>query len=152
LKELLDNSTNRLEVFEAYLAQLKFKWNQIKKHLKNLKKQQWILKKEVNKQSLELAKLKTKIKESLKDLNKYWATNWIDKYLDLKTKYNFWKTYLYLITKFIDNFENLQLYNYNFIKELETNKSIIVSGEPVIIPKGKTEILKKYGLLIEEIK
>jgi hypothetical protein len=25
LKELLDNSTNRLEVFEAYLAQLKFK-------------------------------------------------------------------------------------------------------------------------------
>ncbi len=150
--ELLDSSPDRLEVFDTYMSQLLYKWKQIKQHISNLKKQQNLLKKVVDDTARKLANLKISIKNSLKDLNKYWATDWIDKYLDLKLKYNFWKTYLYLITKFIDNFEKLQDYNRNLIKELRKYKPLIVSWDTVVVPKADKKILEKYWLLIDDIK
>ncbi len=152
ITELLDNSINREDVYNAYITQLKYKWKQIKVHIENLKKQQANLQEAVNTQALELANLKKSIKESLKDLNKYWATAWINKYLDLKYKYNYWKTYLYLITKFLDNFNNLQAYNRKKIRELESIKANLISWEAVVLEKSNEKILKKYGLLIEDIK
>jgi hypothetical protein len=39
------------------------------------------------------------------------------------------------VTKFIDNYENLQNYNRNLIKELMKIRPALISGEKIHIPK-----------------
>jgi lysine/ornithine N-monooxygenase len=148
--DLLAKSINRMEVFDSYVSQLSYRWHYIKKHIANLEKQKINLLSAEKSQAEILARLKVNIRNSLKELNQFWATQNLDEYLELREKYTQTRVYLYFVTKFIDNYKNLQEYNKKLIKELKDNRDFIIRWEAIYLPKWDTKILKKYGLLIED--
>ena len=148
--ELLSKSINRMEVFDAFVMNLNYRWIFIKKHLIVLEKQKIELQKTEKTMATKLIRYKNNIRNSLKELNRFWTTDNLEKYLILREQYTYVKVYLYFITKFIDNYNNLQDYNRKYIMELREVRDLIISGEKIHIPKWNLKILKKYDLLTED--
>jgi hypothetical protein len=100
--------------------------------------------------SQKIENLKEVIDTDFNSFNEEKTWNNIEKYLELRKKYYYAKTYIIFINKFINQYNTLNAYNKKLLDTIINNKDAIIKDAHVVLPDSWNELLKKLNLIYEE--
>jgi len=150
IKKMVLWSYNKKETLEAYIEQLKYRYDNANLQIK------WLLKKKQNllanlkKYSDSISKIKIKINKDFKNFDVNATQKNINNLLINKNDYNYSRTYLILTNQYISQYNSLNRANKILLKTLTTNKEAIIRNTHIVIPKTWINSLRKLDLIIDE--
>lgn len=150
VKSMLNQSYDRSETLDAYIAQLEYRYKKTLEVSKILNMQKDELEKTLNKASNNIENIKVKISNDFKIFDSTATIENIDNYLIEREEYTYARTYIIFINKFLSYYNILNWYNKKLLDTLINNKEIIVKNTQIIIPDTWTDILRKMDLIYTE--
>jgi len=150
VKSMLNQSYDRSETLDAYIAQLEYRYKKTLEVSKILNMQKDELEKTLNKASNNIENIKVKISNDFKKFDSTATIENIDNYLVEREEYTYARTYIIFINKFLSYYNILNWYNKKLLDTLINNKEIIVKNTQIIIPDTWTDILRKMDLIYTE--
>lgn len=150
VKSMLNQSYDRSETLDAYIAQLEYRYKKTLEVSKILNMQKDELEKTLNKASNNIENIKVKISNDFKIFDSTATIENIDNYLVEREEYTYARTYIIFINKFLSYYNILNWYNKKLLDTLINNKEIIVKNTQIIIPDTWTDILRKMDLIYTE--
>ena len=150
IKKMISSSYNKKETLEAYIEQLKYRYN-------NANAQMRILIKKKNELSIDLKTswekiniIKQKIDSDFKKFDAKATENNINDLLIAKAEYNYAKTHIIFINQYLKQYQNLNNSNKKLLDTLINNKKAIIKNTQIVIPDTWIEALKKLDLIVDE--
>jgi len=151
IKSLIEASYDKSELLNAYIDQLEYRYQNWIENERLLNTQKEILINTMTNANSQIEIIKTKIEEDFKNSNAEASLENIEQYLDLKTQYNYAKTYIIYINQFIAQYDFLNTYTIDLADLLINNKEAIIKNA-YIVTTDKTSIsdLADFNLIFEE--
>lgn len=151
IKNLIEASYDKAELLNAYIEQLEYRYQNWVENQRLLNTQKEILSNTMTNTNNQIEILKTKIEQDFKNSDAEASLNNIEQYLELKTQYNYAKTYIIYINQFIAQYDFLNNYTLDLADLLINNKEAIVKNA-YIVTTDKTSIsdLEDFNLIFEE--
>lgn len=150
IKKMISSSYNKKETLEAYIEQLKYRYN-------NANAQMRILIKKKNELSINLKEswekinfIKKKIDSDFKKFDSKATEKNISDLLVLKAEYNYAKTHIIFINQYLKQYQNLNNSNKKLLDTLINNKEAIIKNTKIVIPNTWIKTLRKLDLIVDE--
>ena len=150
IKKMISSSYNKKETLEAYIEQLKYRYN-------NANAQMRILIKKKNELSINLKEswekinfIKKKIDSDFKKFDSKATEKNISDLLVLKAEYNYAKTHIIFINQYLKQYQNLNNSNKKLLDTLINNKEAIIKNTQIVIPNTWIKTLRKLDLIVDE--
>jgi len=150
IKKMISSSYNKKETLEAYIEQLKYRYN-------NANAQMRILIKKKNELSINLKEswekinfIKKKIDSDFKKFDSKATEKNISDLLVLKAEYNYAKTHIIFINQYLKQYQNLNNSNKKLLDTLINNKEAIIKNTKIVIPNTGIKTLRKLDLIVDE--
>lgn len=147
---LLNASNDRSATLNAFISQLEYRYKVWTENVKTLNMQKAELTNVFNTSSKKLESTKKNITTSYWNLDTNWTLENIDNYLKTLNEYNYSRTYIVFINKFLNSYTILNNYNKLLLDTLINNKEILIKNTQVVIPDSWNSLLKKMNLIYEE--
>jgi len=150
IKDLLQKSNNRRDTLEAYIFQLKYRYNSSKTKMRLLSLKRAEYSRTMNENLEKIKKIKSKISYDFKKLDWSQTEKNIELLLKAKQDYNYSNAYNVYNTQYLKQYEYLNWKSKKLYDALSKNKEIIIKDAQIVIPRTWVETLKKLDLIIEE--
>ncbi len=150
IKSLLNSSNDRASTLNAFISQLEYRYKAWVENANTLKLQKAELTSVYNAASRKLETAKSNISTSYGKLDTKWTLENIDEYLKVTQEYNYARTYIVFINKFLNSYAILNNYNKLLLDTLINNREILVKNTQVVIPDSWSSLLKKLDLIYDE--
>jgi hypothetical protein len=135
-KEIINSSYDKSATLTAYVDQLEFRYKNGLNNQKNLIKQREVFINSMTESNTQIENLKSKIGTDFEGSDIKGSLENINKYLELKQKFNFAKIYVTYINHFLNQYNFLNKYSRDLASVLVANKDAIVRDAYVVIPKA----------------
>jgi len=150
IKKMIDSSYNKRETLDAYIEQLKYRYNSANFSSRILVKKKAELSENLNSASLKISLLKKEIETNFKGFNSKAVEKNIDELLISKAEFNYAKTHIIFINQYLKYYANLNNSNKKLLDTLINNKEAIIKNTKIIIPDTWIWALKKLDLIVDE--
>lgn len=149
-KSLIKSSNDKKKTFEWIYSQLVIRHKKASESIKILEQQKKVFVDEYNKLNSQIENVKNKLSLNYKKVDPQAVNEDISELLILRQDLNYVRTYIIFINNFLNNYINLNNYNWNLINALAINKEAIEKWAYVVLPNNWSNILKDYWLLYTE--
>lgn len=150
VKSLLNASNDRSATLNAFISQLEYRYKAWIENANTLKLQKAELTSVYNASARKLDTAKANISTSYWKLDTKGTLENIDEYLKVTQEYNYARTYIVFINKFLNSYAILNNYNKLLLDTLINNKEILIKNTQVVIPDSWSNLLKKLDLIYDE--
>lgn len=150
IKWLLAQSTNKSKVLETIIWQLEYRYKLSVEQMKSLLNERTKLESEITIANSQIESLKSKISSDFLKNDSDASYENINKYLELRSRYNYAVVYTVYINQFLNDYNRLNEYNKKLLDVLINNKDAIVKEAFVVIPDTGVELLRDFNLLYDE--
>ncbi|MDR1987557.1 MAG: hypothetical protein LBQ24_02040 [Candidatus Peribacteria bacterium] len=118
--------------------------------MKSLLNERTKLESEITIANSQIESLKSKISSDFLKNDSDASYENINKYLELRSRYNYAVVYTVYINQFLNDYNRLNEYNKKLLDVLINNKDAIVKEAFVVIPDTGVELLRDFNLLYDE--
>lgn len=150
IKWLLAQSTDKAKILDAIIWQLEYRYRLSTEQMKVLMNDMSTLEREISNTNSQIEKLKSKINSDFLKNDSTASSENIEKYLELKSKYNYAVVYIVYINQFLTDYNRLNEYNKKLLDVLINNKEAIIKEAFVVIPDTWVDLLRDFNLLYDE--
>lgn len=150
VNKLLDQSSDRQATLESFLDQLKYRYKSTNDYLRTLSAQRAELVQAVTDAATQTDAVKAGLSSAYKNLDYDKTEDLLEKYLQLKDRETYARTYLVFVDKFIATYSTLNAYNKTLLDTLINNREALVKDVTIVLPDSGTELMKKLQLVKTE--
>lgn len=150
IKWLLDQTNDKAQMLDAIIGQLEYRYNLAVEQMKALLSQRTVLENEMSSADSQVESLKNKINSDFQKNDATASYENIEKYLELKNRYYYARTYAIYINQFLADYNALNEYNKKLLDTLINNKTALIKDAYVVIPDTWVEFLRDFNLLYNE--
>lgn len=150
VNKLLDQSSDRQATLESFTDQLKYRYKSTNEYLQTLTAQRSELLQAVTDSTTQIDSTKAALSVAYKNLDYDKTEELLTKYLELKDRETYARTYLVFVDKFQATFTALNTYNKTLLDTLINNREALVKDVTVVLPDSGTDLMKKLSLIKTE--
>ncbi|MDR2411896.1 MAG: hypothetical protein LBD88_05045 [Candidatus Peribacteria bacterium] len=121
-------------MLDAIIGQLEYRYNLAVEQMKALLSQRTVLENEMSSADSQVESLKNKINSDFQKNDATASYENIEKYLELKNRYYYARTYAIYINQFLADYNALNEYNKKLLDTLINNKTALIKDAYVVIP------------------
>lgn len=150
VNKLLDQSSDRQATLESFTDQLKYRYKSTNEYLKTLSAQRVELQQAVTDSTTKIEATKAALSAAYKNLDYDKTEELLARYLELKDRETYARTYLVFVDRFATTFTALNAYNKTLLDTLINNREALIKDVTVVLPDSGTELMKKLSLIKTE--
>jgi hypothetical protein len=134
IKKMISSSYNKRETLNAYIEQLKYRYNNANAQSRILVKKKTQLSQDLKISGERINIIKKKIDSDFKKFDAKATEKNINDLLVLKAEYNYAKTHIIFINQYLKQYQNLNNSNKKLLDTLINNKEAIIKNTQIVIP------------------
>lgn len=150
VNKLLDQSSDRQATLESFVDQLKYRYKATNNYLSTLSAQRSELQRAVTESTTQIEAVKAGLTAAYKNLDYDKTEDLLAKYLELKDRETYARTYLVFLDKFAATYSVLNAYNKTLLDTLINNREALVKDVTVVLPDSGTGLMKQLQLVKTE--
>ncbi len=150
IKKMIASSYNKRETLDAYIDQLKYRFNSANRQIRVLTKKKAELSKDLNSASTKITLLRKEIDFNFRKFDSKALEKNITDLLLARGEYNYAKTHIIFINQYIKQYQSLNNFNKKLLDTLINNTNAIIKNTQIVIPSTWTRILRELDLIIDE--
>jgi len=148
---LVSQSYDKQATIKSYLDMLQSQYTLANRQIASLSQQKQIFESTMVQTNNQIEQLKIKISKDFSSVNTQSTLENIEKYRELKDKFNTARTYVVFINKFIVQYEFLNNYNSEIATTIINNSEAIIKDAFIVIPSSwNINLLQDLNLIVEE--
>lgn len=150
VNNLLDSSSDRAATLEAFTDTLKHRYRTTQTMLSQLGRLNQSLSNSMTSANNRAAASKAALSKSYgaKDAEK--TGDSLDDYLSAKEEYEYARTYLVFVNRFISTYQRLNDYNKRLLDTVINNREALIKNAKIVLPDSGTDLLRRMDLVESE--
>lgn len=150
VNKLLDQSSDREATLESFLDQLKYRYKSTNSYLATLSAQRAELQRAITESTTQIEAVKAGLTAAYKNLDYDKTEDLLAKYLELKDRETYARTYLVFLDKFTATYSVLNGYNKTLLDTLINNREALIKDVTIVLPDSGTGLMKQLQLIKTE--